>query len=189
MFEEMLRYNRNYVEEKKYEEHQTDKFPDKKTAIVTCMDTRLTRLLPEALNLKNGDVKMIKNAGGIFRDPFGGEVRSLLIAVYELGVEHIMVIGHTNCGVEHLKCEELLEQMELRGISKQTLEEVKKQGIDYHQWLDGFDKVDEAVMDTVHLLRNHPLFPKDITVHGYVIDIQTGLLMEIEEKNQEKKMA
>ena len=101
MIEEILAYNKKFVANKDYEHFTTDKYPNKKLAIVSCMDTRLTELLPQALGLKNGDAKMIKNAGGVISSPFGSAMRSLLIALYELGVEEIMVIGHTDCGVSH----------------------------------------------------------------------------------------
>lgn len=68
--------------------------------IVTCRATRLTELLPVVLNLKNGDAKIIKNAGRGISHSFGSVVRSLLIAIYELDVEDIMVIGHTDCSVQ-----------------------------------------------------------------------------------------
>ena len=93
MIEEILEYNRKFVEEKGYEPYVTSKYPDKKIAILTCMDTRLTSLLPAALGLKNGDVKMIKNAGGVITHPYGSVVRSLLVGILELGVEEVMVIG------------------------------------------------------------------------------------------------
>ena len=83
MIEEILEYNRKFVEEKAYEPYVTSKYPDKKIAILTCMDTRLTSLLPAALGLKNGDVKMIKNAGGVITDPYGSVVRSLLVGILE----------------------------------------------------------------------------------------------------------
>ena len=63
--EEMLAYNTQFVEKKEYEQYATDKYPAKKLAVLTCMDTRLTTLLPAALGLKNGDAKIIKNAGKI----------------------------------------------------------------------------------------------------------------------------
>ena len=63
MLEEILAYNKQFVENKGYESYITNKYPDKKIAILSCMDTRLTALLPAALGIKNGDVKMIKNAG------------------------------------------------------------------------------------------------------------------------------
>lgn len=93
MIEEILAYNKHFVEKKGYEEYITNKYPDKKIAILSCMDTRLTALLPAALGIKNGDVKMIKNAGGVISHPFGSVVRSLLVAIFELGVEEIMVIA------------------------------------------------------------------------------------------------
>ena len=98
----ILAYNKQFVEEKRYEQYSASKFPNKKLAIVTCMDTRLVELLPAALGLKNGDVKMIKNAGGVVTSPFGSVIRSLLVAIIELGVTDIMVIGHTDCGVQHI---------------------------------------------------------------------------------------
>lgn len=100
MIDEALAYNKQFVANKEYEKYITDKYPDRKIAILSCMDTRLTELLPAALGFKNGDVKIIKNAGGIITQPFGSAVRSLLVAIYELGVEEIMVIAHTDCGVQ-----------------------------------------------------------------------------------------
>ena len=60
MIKEILEYNKQFVAEKKYEQYKTSKYPDKKIAILSCMDTRLTELLPAALGIKNGDVKIIK---------------------------------------------------------------------------------------------------------------------------------
>ena len=65
MIDEILKFNKRFVAEKGYEKYITTKYPDKKIAIVTCMDTRLVELLPAALGLRNGDVKIIKNAGGV----------------------------------------------------------------------------------------------------------------------------
>ena len=86
---EMLEYNKRFVAEKQYEKFATSKYPDRKIAIVTCMDTRLVQLLPAALGIKNGDVKIIKNAGGTITNPFDSTVRSLLVAIYELGVNEV----------------------------------------------------------------------------------------------------
>ncbi len=57
-----INYNKDFAEQKGYEKFITDKYPDKKLAVLSCMDTRLTELLPAALGLKNGDAKIIKNA-------------------------------------------------------------------------------------------------------------------------------
>lgn len=73
MLDEILEFNKQFVANKGYEKYITNKYPDKKIAILSCMDTRLTELLPAALGIKNGDVKMIKNAGGVISHPFGRE--------------------------------------------------------------------------------------------------------------------
>lgn len=58
----ILEHNQTFVKKKEYEAYETTKFPNKKIVILTCMDTRLTELLPKALGLCNGDAKIIKNA-------------------------------------------------------------------------------------------------------------------------------
>ena len=63
MIDQIIDFNKSFVAQKGYEKYLTDKYPDKKLAVLSCMDTRLTELLPAALGLKNGDAKIIKNAG------------------------------------------------------------------------------------------------------------------------------
>ena len=179
MIEEILAYNRRFVEEKAYEKFAASKCPNKKIAILTCMDTRLVELLPAALGLKNGDVKIIKNAGGVVTNPFGSVIRSLLVAIIELGVEEVMVIGHTDCGVQHIDSDMMIHHMKERGIRQESIDLMKYCGIDFEKWLTGFDTVEQSVTDTVHTIRNHPLIPSDIRVGGYVIDTYTGALQVV----------
>ena len=174
MIEEMLRFNRRFVETKEYEKYKTSKYPDKKIAIVTCMDTRLVELLPAALGIKNGDVKMIKNAGGTITNPFDSTVRSLLVAIYELGVTEVMIIGHTGCGVQGMNANKMLNLMRSRGISDEHINLMMHCGIDLKSWLHGFEDTHAAVEETVDLVRNHPLIPTDVTVKGYIMDSLTG---------------
>ena len=93
MIDQILAYNKEFVANKGYEQYVTDKYPDKKLAVLSCMDTRLTELLPAALGLKNGDAKIIKNAGGLVISAFDSAMRSLIVAIYELGVNNIMVVA------------------------------------------------------------------------------------------------
>ena len=176
MIEELLKHNADFVAKEGYKPFITSKFPDKKIAIVTCMDTRLVELLPAALGIKNGDVKMIKNAGGVITDPWDSTVRSLLVAIYELGVNEIMIIGHTECGVQGMNAGEMLHLMQERGISKDTVSLIERCGIDLDKWLTGFDETPQAVKDSVELVRRHPLIPADVNVAGYIMDSTTGKL-------------
>ncbi len=181
MIQEIKDFNRRFVAEKGYERFATSKYPDKKIAIVTCMDTRLVELLPAALGLRNGDVKIIKNAGATIVNPFDSTMRSLLIAVYELGVNEIMVIGHTGCGVQGMDANEMLELMTERGVSEEHITLMKHCGIDLQSWLHGFEDTDAAVAETVDLIARHPLMPPaGVNVQGFVMDSYTGQLREIE---------
>ena len=180
MIEEILKHNREFVESKGYERFATSKYPDKRIAIVTCMDTRLVELLPAALGIRNGDVKMIKNAGGVITNPFDSTVRSILVAVYELGVNAIMVIGHTDCGVQGMDAAEMLQLMRERGVSDEHISLMRHCGIDLDSWLHGFDDTASAVSETVDLIARHPLMPTDIRVAGYIMDSVTGGLTLIE---------
>lgn len=177
----MLKFNREFVESKAYEQYHTSKYPDKKIAIVSCMDTRLVQLLPAALGIKNGDVKIIKNAGGVITNPFDSTVRSLLVAIYELGVNEIMIIGHTGCGVQGMDSEEMLHLMRERGIDDEHISLMRHCGIDLNKWLHGFDDTESAILETIDLVRNHPLVPKDIVVKGFIMDSITGECKPIEE--------
>lgn len=177
--DKILEYNREFVARGGYEAHITSKYPDKKLAILTCMDTRLTRLLPDALGLKNGDAKVIKNAGGLILSPYDSAMRSLLVAIYELGVEEVMVVHHTECGACHMHFEEFHAAMTARGISEETISDIERSGTDLHQWLDGFHDTRRSVLNTVAAIRQHPLVPAGITVRGFIIDSRTGQLEEV----------
>ncbi len=180
MIDEILKHNEEFVASEGYREFATDKYPDRKLAIVTCMDTRLIHLLPAALGIKLGEIKIIKNAGGTITNPFDSTVRSLLVAIYELGVTEIMIIGHTECGVQGMNANDMLKHMRQRGIDEEHISLMRHCGIDLDSWLHGFDDTQSAVLETVDLVRNHPLVPKDINVRGFIIDSYTGKLSALD---------
>ena len=68
---DILSYNQHFVESGEYEKYFTDKYPGRELAILSCMDARIIELLPNALGLKNGDAKLIKNAGALVTHPWG----------------------------------------------------------------------------------------------------------------------
>ena len=181
MIEEILRHNREFVEKHLYESFATSKYPDKRIAIVTCMDTRLVELLPAALGIKNGDVKIIKNAGATITNPFDSTMRAILVAIYELGVNEVMVIGHTGCGVQGMNAAEMEHLMKERGVPEEHITLMRHCGIDLDSWLHGFDDTEAAVRETVDLIYNHPLMCPGVRVAGYIMDSLTGALSVIED--------
>lgn len=174
--DQILAYNREYVASKGYEKHLTDKYPNKKLAVLSCMDTRLSVLLQDALGLKNGDAKIIKNAGAVIPTPWDSAMRSLIVAVYELGVTEIMVVAHTTCGACHMSFGHFREEMLKRGIPAAELE---RSDIDLNAWLEGFHDTEKSVRNTVSAIVNHPLIPSDVSVRGFIIESATGELTEV----------
>jgi carbonic anhydrase len=178
---EILAHNQEFVAQRKYEEFRTDRYPNKKLAVLTCMDTRLVELLPHAMNLRGGDAKIIKSAGAIVSHPFGSIMRSILVAVYSLGVQEIAVVGHHDCGMAGLDCSSILEKAVERGIRPEIIATLEAAGINLPKWLQGFERVQDGVVASVDLIRKHPLIPRDIPVHGLLIDPGTGRLEVVEE--------
>ena len=179
MIDDIIQFNRSFVAHKGYDKYLTDKYPDKKLAVLTCMDTRLTQLLTAALGLRNGDANIIKNAGALIITPFDSAMRSLIVAVYELGVQEIMVVAHSHCGACHMTYSHFQQAMKARGIGEETLDTLRNAGIDLSQWLEGFHDTPASVRRTVQTIISHPLIPKDIIVRGFVVDSETGLLQQI----------
>lgn len=174
--DEILQYNKEFVESKKYEEYEAGKFPNKKMVIISCMDTRLVELLPKAMNMRNGDVKIIKVAGAVISHPFGSIMRSILVAIYELGANEVCVVGHHDCGMAKIQASSTIEKMKERGVSEEKLDTLRYSGIDLERFLRGFSSVEESVEHSVSILRNHPLMPIEVPVHGLVIHPDTGKL-------------
>lgn len=176
LLDEILSHNKHFVESEEYQKFKTDKFPNKRLVILSCMDTRLVELLPKAMDVGNGDVKIIKTAGAVVSHPFGSTMRSILVAIYELGADEVCVVGHYDCGMASLKAENTLKKMQDRGVSRESLEMLHYAGVDFERFLQGFDCVEDSVKHSTAMIRNHPLMPKDVPVHGLVIDPKTGRL-------------
>ena len=179
MIDDILELNKKFVESKGYEKYITNKYPDKKIAILSCMDTRLTELLPAALGIRNGDVKIIKNAGGVISHPFGSVIRSLMVAIYELGVKEVMVVAHSDCGACHMNSNEMIEHMKARGIKQETIDMIRFCGVDIGASLIINKNTEKSVKGTVRAIMDHPLFPEDIMVRGFIIDSVTGDLTKV----------
>lgn len=176
ILEEILDFNQEFVASGEYAQFFSNKYPERELAILSCMDARMVELLPRALGLKNGDAKLIKNAGAVVTHPWGSVMRSLLVAVYELRAEEICVVAHHDCGMRAIDPARILDNARERGVSEDTIVTLRAAGIDLDSWLKGFDNVQDSVRHTVATIRSHPLMPRDIPVHGLVIHPTTGQL-------------
>lgn len=178
MIDDILTFNKQFVAEKQYEEYITSGQPNRKLAVLTCMDTRLTELLPKSMGLKNGDAKIIKVAGGTMISHYDSVMRSLLVAVYELGCEEIMVVHHSDCGLCHMEAHHFEDLMREKGVTDEALEQAA-QFVNLDEFLHGFDDIEADVQRMVEAIKQHPLMPRNLVVRGFMIDSLTGELTEV----------
>lgn len=139
--------------------------PQRKLAILTCMDTRLSI---RTMGLKTGDAHIIRNAGGIVTDD---TLRSLVVSHHLLGTEEFMIINHTDCGLMHATEEELRTRIQNRTGTAAVAP----------AFFYAFKNIDENVRHQLQKLRTHPWIPKEVSVRGFVYDVVTGLLREIKD--------
>jgi carbonic anhydrase len=159
---------------------QYSHLPRERMAIVTCMDTRLTRLFEEALGLERGDVIQVRTAGATIpegQEANGDLIRSLAGAIYLLGVREVAVVGHTDCGLSHANLASLTGSMQAQGVDPSALPE---EGDELLRWLGAFHDVRENTLRTARAIRTSPYLPRDIPVHALVIDVNTGKLEMLE---------
>jgi carbonic anhydrase len=136
--------------------------PRKKLAIVACMDSRLD--LFGALGLTEGDAHMIRNAGGVVTDD---AIRSLVISQRLLKTEEIVLIHHTDCGMQTFTDD---------GFRRQIQDEI---GIKPSWATEAFDDLDEDVRQSIARIKLNPFIPNKGSVRGFIYDIKDGLLHEV----------
>jgi carbonic anhydrase len=131
------------------------------------MDTRLTDgFLEQAMGMKRGDAKIIKNAGNVIGVDM---IRSVAASIFSLGVEEVILIGHLDCGMANVRIEKLKKVMEERGIASEDLAK-----IDLKEWIGAIGSERSNVVEGVKRLKNSPFIPDDVPVHGLTINIVTG---------------
>lgn len=175
ILEQILQANKSFIKNLPSESLRTyspsSKFPNRRLAIFTCMDTRLVEFLEPALGIGRGEAKIIKNAGNTITGPFEATIRSLIVSIFELGVNEVIVIGHYDCGVAHTSSQELTGKMLARGIAPEAIKMVEGE---LEQWLDKFHHPVENVEQAVDKIRTNPLIPDDVPIHGLMFDPGTG---------------
>jgi carbonic anhydrase len=159
--DEILDANKIYAS--KHELRKLTPRPERKVAVLTCMDTRLSK---GTLGLKTGEAHIIRNAGGIVTDD---ALRSLLISHYLLGTEEIMIINHTDCGLMHTTEENL----------RNKIQNITGTAAIAPAFFFAFQDIDENVRRQLQKLRTHPWVPQSVVVRGFVYDVTTGLLREV----------
>jgi carbonic anhydrase len=161
VIDEVLIANEKYAQT--HELRKLTPRPERKLAVLTCMDTRLSIL---TLGLKAADAHIIRNAGGIVTDD---SLRSLLISHYLLGTEEFMVINHTDCGLMLTTEQDLRTRIQNRAGTAAIAP----------AFFHAFQNIEENVRHQLQKLRTHPWIPKSVVTRGFVYDVSTGRLREV----------
>lgn len=132
-------------------------------AVVTCMDSRIDPL--GVFGLKPGDAKILRNAGARVTEDV---LRTLVLAVYLLGVNRVLVMPHTDCGMAKITDDEVHGLAARYGVDTRSLE--------FHTVPDQ----DSALRRDLTRIRTSPFLPADLAVGGAVYDVRTGRLTPVE---------
>jgi carbonic anhydrase len=159
-YDRILDENRRYVEA--FDRSALTAAPLSGLAIIACMDARLD--VEETLGLRTGDAHIIRNAGGLATPD---AIRSLIVSQERLGTDEVIVIGHTQCGLEGADEDEMRES--LRARTGRSLDLA----------FGSFADVESSVRAQVAILRSHP-WVRPVPIHGLIFDVETGRLIEIE---------
>lgn len=159
--DELLANNREFAEA--LAERHLDVKPARRLAIVTCMDSRLDVFA--ALGLGDGEAHVLRNAGGVITDDV---IRSLAISQRLLGTREVMLIHHTDCGMEKISDDSFrAELQETTGVSPAFA-------------IESFADVDADVRQSILRVRRSPFLPHREAVRGFVYDVDTHRLREVE---------
>jgi carbonic anhydrase len=139
--------------------------PAPRVAIVTCMDPRLNNILP-MLGLEADDADLIRNAGTVIDED---SVRSLLVSTRLLGSPEIMIINHTDCGMEKFTDSGLEDRL------RKDTGQVPIAPARFYSFSD----VEENTREQVRKARSHPWISPDVPIRGFIYDVGTGRLREV----------
>jgi len=161
--DELLQANQEFV--KNFNLGDLAVQPRRRLAVLACMDSRI--LFERCLGLKPGDAHMIRNAGGIATED---AMRSLIVSHHLLNTQEFIIINHTDCGLLKVREDEL----------KQKLSEKMGTSAGAPAHFHAFDDLEANVRQQVRRVRAHPWIPKHIPVRGFVYDVRTGALNEVQ---------
>ena len=136
--------------------------PRRRLVIVTCMDSRLDVFA--ALGLREGEAHILRNAGGVITDDV---IRSLAVSQRRLGTRAVMLVHHTDCGMQSLTDDGFrAELQEATGLAPAFA-------------IESFTDVEADVRQSILRVRRSPFVPHREHVRGFVYDVDTHALREV----------
>lgn len=137
--------------------------PSLQVAILTCMDSRIRVF--EIFGLKQGEAHVLRNAGGVVTDD---AIRSLALSQRKLGTREVLLVHHTNCGLEMVTEDDFKDELEADTGLRPT-------------WaVEAFKVVEQSVRGSMARLRRSPFIPHTDKIRGFVYDVHSGELREVD---------
>jgi carbonic anhydrase len=141
--------------------------PSLQVAILTCMDARVRVF--ELFGLIQGESHVLRNAGGVVTDDV---IRSLALSQRKLGTREVMIVQHTNCGLSLVTEDDFKDELEAATGLRPT-------------WsVEAFREVDDSVRRSMQRVKRSDFLPYTDNVRGFVYDVKTGALTEVDENRQ-----
>ena len=161
VIDELFANNQAFAE--RVEETHLAVEPSRHLAIVTCMDSRLDVFA--ALGLGDGEAHVLRNAGGVITDDV---IRSLALSQRKLGTREVMLIHHDDCGMQKITEDGFrMELQETTGVAPSFA-------------IESFTDVEADVRQSIRRVRTSPFLPHRDVVRGFVYDVDTHRLREVE---------
>jgi carbonic anhydrase len=163
VIDDAVRANRSYA---KRHDPKLAQRPRPRIAVVTCMDPRLSNL-PEILGLPHADIDVIRTGGPAVTDDVLGE---LIVSTRIIGAREIMLLNHTGCGFTTFTDGDLNAKLAVAtGDSSPA-------PMRFFAYKDPVENTREQMRK----VRSHPWIEKDVPVRGFVFDMETGLISEVD---------
>lgn len=159
--DDLLTRNDDYAE--RFDRAGLEAAPSRRVAIVTCMDARIN--VAEALGLGPGEAHVLRNAGGVVTDDV---IRSLALSQRKLGTREVVLVHHTECGLGAVSDD---------GFRAELQEET---GMAPPFAIESFEDVEASVRGSIARVKGSPFLPHRGAVRGFVYDVDSGRLSEVE---------
>ena len=135
--------------------------PSRQLAVVACMDSRID--LFQVLGLGEGEAHIIRNAGGVVTDDV---IRSLLLSQRLMGTTDIVLVHHTDCGMQKISGEQFKKEIE------------RETGIRPSFSIESFDDPYADVRQSMARIMASPFLAHRTNVTGFVYEVETGRVIQ-----------
>ncbi|EDL64098.1 hypothetical protein [Bacillus sp. SG-1] len=160
---------------------------NRKALVVTGLNENLYEMFPLITGKHPEEILIMSSFGAEISQPYGCSMRSLILAVTKEEIEEVYVVGE-ECSVEYeINQEELLMKLRNAGVRERTIQTINYIDAvrdDLLKWLTGHSSAKGAVLNSVKMIKRHPLIPLSLPVYGYTADIATGEFYPVIEKEQ-----